>query len=56
MRLKLCIYLIPKKELLSDHNLYGSDLCLNRLASKVVDAPSLEALKARLHGTLSNLI
>ena len=28
----------------------------NRLPSKVVDAPYLEALKARLNGTLSNLV
>ncbi len=28
----------------------------NRLPSKVVDAPSLEALKARLDGALSNLV
>ena len=28
----------------------------NRLPSEVVDAPSLEAFKARLSGTLSNLV
>ena len=28
----------------------------NRLPSEVVDAPSLEAFKARLDGTLSNLV
>ena len=28
----------------------------NRLPSEVVDAPSLEAVKARLHGALSNLV
>lgn len=28
----------------------------NRLPSKVVDAPSLEAVKARLDGALSNLV
>ena len=28
----------------------------NRLPSKAVDAPSLEALKARLDGNLSNLV
>ena len=28
----------------------------NRLHSEVVDAPSLEALKARLDGALSNLV
>ena len=28
----------------------------NRLSSEVVDAPSLEALKARLDGALSNLV
>ena len=28
----------------------------NRLPSETVDAPSLEALKARLDGTLSNLV
>ena len=28
----------------------------NRLLSEVVDAPSLEALKARLDGALSNLV
>jgi len=28
----------------------------HRLPSKVVDAPSLEALKARLDGALSNLV
>ena len=28
----------------------------NRLPSEVVDAPSLEALKARLDGALSNLV
>ena len=28
----------------------------NRLPSEVVDAPSVEAFKARLHGALSNLV
>ena len=28
----------------------------NRLPSEFVDAPSLDALKARLDGTLSNLV
>ena len=28
----------------------------NRLARKVVNAPSLEAFKVRLHGALSNLV
>jgi len=28
----------------------------NRLTTEVVDAPSLEALKARLDGALSNLV
>jgi len=28
----------------------------NRLPTEVVDAPSLEALKARLDGALSNLV
>ena len=28
----------------------------NRLPSEVVDAPSLEALKARLYGAVSNLV
>jgi len=28
----------------------------NRLASKVVDVPSLEVFKARLDGVLSNLV
>ena len=28
----------------------------NRLSSEVVDAPSMEAIKARLDGTLSNLV
>ena len=28
----------------------------NRLPSEVVDAPSVQAFKARLHGALSNLV
>jgi len=28
----------------------------NRLSSKVVDAPSMEALKARLNGAVNNLV
>ena len=30
--------------------------CWNRLPSKVMDAPSLEAFKARLDGSLDSLI